>query len=215
MRSIRAHADRLALDYSHFTGQRRWTESALREAVAAAGSWSDVVTTLGLRGGSAVASVKGHAARLRLDTTHLAVQAIETAPHGLRPALDCLGSAGSMMAAAWFKLCGCGVAWPLEPARYDLLVTKGKRIRRVQVKTTTVAAGKAGWKVQLSVSRKECKTYDPDEIDDFFIIDGDFNYYLIPVEAVGGLYAIHVNAYARYRVSQLAVGTAAIDHAAS
>ena len=41
-------------------------------------------------------------------------------------------------------------------------------------------------------------TYDPDEIDYFFVIDGDFSYYLIPVAAVGGLMAIRLSAYLQY-----------------
>ncbi|PUB24850.1 hypothetical protein C8K30_108106 [Promicromonospora sp. AC04] len=95
-------------------------------------------------------------------------------------------------------LCGNDVSWPLEPSRYDLLVSTVTGIRRVQVKTTRTRAGDS-WKVYLSTTRGERRTYDPDEIDDFFIIDGDLNYYLIPVAVVGGLHAIHLNAYGRYR----------------
>lgn len=52
----------------------------------------------------------------------------------------------------------------------------------------------------LSNSRKARVTYDPDEIDYFFVIDGDLDYYLIPVAVVGGLHAIHLSAYCGYRV---------------
>jgi hypothetical protein len=74
-------------------------------------------------------------------------------------------------------------------------------VRRVQVKTTRTRAG-GTWKVYLSTSHGERRTYDPHEIDDFFIIDGDLNYYLIPIEAVGGLHAIHLRSYGRYRVEK-------------
>jgi hypothetical protein len=202
MRSVRAHADRLGLDYGHFTGQRRWTEDELRTAVAGARAWSDVVASLGLRGGSGVAMVKGHAARLGLDTAHLTTRVpVDSAAGGARdrPSIAHLGRAGSLLAASWFTLCGHDVSWPLEPCRYDLLVAAHEGIRRVQVKTTTVRA-RASWKVYLSTARGERKTYDPDEIDAFFVIDGDLTYYLIPVSVVGGLQAIHVDSYAQYRV---------------
>ncbi len=51
-------------------------------------------------------------------------------------------------------------------------------------------------------------TSDPEEIDYFFVIDGDFAYYLIPVAAVGGLTAIRLTAYSQYRLP-----TAPIDSA--
>jgi hypothetical protein len=49
--------------------------------------------------------------------------------------------------------------------------------------------------VATTSGRKEPRTYDPDEIDQFFVIDGDHNYYLIPIRVVGGLSAIQVSAY--------------------
>jgi hypothetical protein len=111
-----------------------------------------------------------------------------------------LARAGSLMAAAWFELCGHSVSWPLEPCRYDLLVWMGTTAERIQVKTTTVKQG-TSWTVWISNTGKERTTYDPDEIDHFFIIDGDFDYYLIPVAAVGGLTAIQLSAYPVYRLS--------------
>lgn len=75
-------------------------------------------------------------------------------------------------------------------------------VRRVQVKTTTARAGHP-WKVYLSTSRGRRRTYSPDEIDDFFIVDGDLTNYLIPVCVVGGLHAIHLSAYEQYRLPRL------------
>ncbi|GAA1811425.1 hypothetical protein GCM10009749_20590 [Agromyces neolithicus] len=200
---MRSRADRLGLDYRHFRGQRRWTDDGLRAAIAAAGTWSDVVQMLGLGDSSAIARVKGHAARLDLDASHLRVlQPADTTNGGFEPDIARLDRAGSLLAAAWFTLCGHDVSWPLEPSRYDLLVCIDMGIRRVQVKTTTTRAGDT-WKVYLSSSRRERRTYDPDEIDDFFIVDGDLAYYLIPVVAVGGLQAIHVGGYDQYRLSRV------------
>lgn len=103
------------------------------------------------------------------------------------------------MAAAWFELCGHSVSWPLEPCRYDLVVWIGAAPQRVQVKTTTVQQGGA-WTAWISNSGKERATYGPDEIDYFFVVDGDYGYYLIPMAAVGGLTAIRLAAYSEYRL---------------
>jgi hypothetical protein len=120
----------------------------------------------------------------------------------LRPDIAHLDRAGSLLTASWFTLCGHHVSWPLEPSRYDLLVCTDARIRRVQVKTTTVRAGDS-WKVYLSTSHRERRTYDTDEIDDFFIIDGELTCYLIPVVVVGGLHAIHLGGYVKYQLAQV------------
>jgi hypothetical protein len=200
MRSVRAHADRLGLDYSHFTGQRRWTDQQLIAAIASATSWTQVADALGLAGGSSTSTVRGHAVRLGLDTAHLAPLRKPQPPAGLMlPQRVNLARAGSLMAAAWFELCGHSVSWPLEPCRYDLLVWMGAAAKRIQVKTTTVKQG-TSWTVWISNTGKERTTYDPDEIDHFFIIDGDFDYYLIPVASVGGLTAIQLCAYRDYRL---------------
>src|SRR5205809_171800 len=61
LRSARRHADRMGLDYSHFTGQRRWNDAALVSAVADSRSWSQVARTLGLEGGSSHPVLRGHA----------------------------------------------------------------------------------------------------------------------------------------------------------
>jgi len=202
MRSVRLHADRLKLDYSHFTGQRRWTDQQLVEAIASGTSWTQVAEALGLAGGSSTTTIRGHALRLGLDTDHLAAPKRSPTPIGLmRPRQVNLARAGSLLAAAWFELCGHSVSWPLEPCRYDLLVWTGTTAERIQVKTTTVKQGTT-WTVWISNSGKERTTYGPDEIDQFFVIDGDFDYYLIPVAAVGGLMAIQLSAYRGYRLTR-------------
>ncbi|MCX2929783.1 group I intron-associated PD-(D/E)XK endonuclease [Mycobacterium sp. CVI_P3] len=198
MRSVRAQADRLALDYSHFTGQRRWTDQDLATAIQSATTWAQVGETLGLVGGSSMPTLRGHALRLGLDTAHLSrPRKAHASEPGMRPQLRHLGRAGSLMAAAWFELCGHQVSWPLEPTRYDLLAWMGDSAARIQVKTTKVKQG-SSWTVWISNTGKVRSTYDPDEVDYFFVIDGDFNFYLIPIAAVGGLTAIQLSAYADY-----------------
>lgn len=201
MRSVRLHADRLGLDYGHFRGQRRWSDEQLAAAVVSARSWAEVAESLGLAGGSSTTTIRGHALRLGLDADHLAPLSNPRAPAPeMRPDRDNLPRAGTLMAAAWFEFCGHAVSWPLEPCRYDLLVWRGAKAERIQVKTTTVRTG-SSWTVWLSKSgKKERSTYSPDEIDYFFVIDGDLSYYLIPVAAVGGLMAIQLSAYQPYRL---------------
>ncbi|UDY25255.1 group I intron-associated PD-(D/E)XK endonuclease [Nocardioides sp. Kera G14] len=215
MRSVRRTADELGLDYDHFTGQRRWSDAQLREAVASSGNWSEVAAHLGLAGGSSTSTIKGHALRLGLPMEHFG----RVAPDGAEP-LDLvadkahLSRSGPMLAAAWFSLRGCAVSWPLEPARYDLLLGVGERLLRVQVKTTTYAVD-GSWVVRLSTAERSNLTYDPDEIDHFFVIDGDLGMYLIPSRSVGGLQELRLSAYAEFRVARLAefVGSAAAESA--
>lgn len=203
--SVRQRADCLGMDYSHFTGARAWRESDLATAVEECDSWSEVAQRLGLlAGGTNEQRLKGHARRLGIDSEHLSPPPTQRAPSPFDapPQLDQLRRAGSTLAAAWFMLRGHDVAWPLEPCRYDLLVTADGQAQRIQVKTTQTRAG-ATWVLSLSTSsRRDYVTYDPDEIDYFFAIDGELGCYLIPVAEVGGLARIHLAAYAPYRLDR-------------
>ncbi|NYD25778.1 group I intron-associated PD-(D/E)XK endonuclease [Leucobacter aridicollis] len=192
----------MALDYAHFSGQRGWTEAGLRAAVRASHSWDEVYKKLGLDGAVSASTLPGHAARLRIDSRHFAARKEAGDVSNLWPNLSRLDRAGPMIAAAWFTLCGWDVSWPLEPSRFDLLVTRGAETRRIQVKTTTVRVGET-WKAYLSNSRGQRKTYDPSEIDDFFVITGDFGLYMIPLRVVGGMHAIHLSGYERFEVQYL------------
>lgn len=201
IRSVRQHADRLGLDHSHFTGQRRWSDEQLAEAVRSAGSWAQVCRSLGLVGGSSETTVRGHAVRLGLDTSHLQPAPTGPPPDPAASGFDLrnLPRAGSLLAAGWFTLCGHDVSWPLEPCRYDLLVRFDGVIERIQVKTTTVRKGRS-WVVSISTTRKARTPYAPGEVDRFFVIDGDQSYYLIPFKEVGGRHMLSLSAYAAFRV---------------
>lgn len=205
LRSVRRHADQLGLDYTHFTGQRRWSDQQLRTAVAGATSWVEVINSLGLSdaSGTSRATLRGHALRLNLDTAHLDLPRRPAADDPmLHPTLGHLSRAAPLMAAAWFEMCGCRVSWPLEPCRYDLLIWRNGSAERIQVKTTTRRIG-SSWNVQLRTNRKHSHTYTPDEIDHFFIVDGDYTYYFIPLKVVGGFSAINLSAYTEYKVPTL------------
>lgn len=202
-------AVKLGLDTSHFTGPRRWSNRQLIDAVAKSRSWKEIAGHLGLvedrRTGM---RLKGHAIRLGLDVTHL------QEPLELRPSIDHmtgdlklteLRRAAPTLAAAWFALRGLPVAMPSEPQAYDLLVTAGTRIQRVQVKTTTNVRD-GSWQVGIghrpySLDKSASKApYDPESLDFFFIVNGVGELYLIPIEVLAGLTNIYLDSYADYRV---------------
>jgi hypothetical protein len=92
----------------------------------------------------------------------------------------------------------------LEPCPYDLVVALEGRMHRVQVKTTTRRQADT-WLVDLSSGRSGRRTYDPDDVDAFFVIDGDLGYYLVPIAAVGGMHLLTLSAYEEFRVASSVV----------
>ncbi|BDD82464.1 hypothetical protein TPB0596_22270 [Tsukamurella pulmonis] len=199
IRSVRARADVLGIDYSHFGRLRWWSDDDVRAAVDGVTSWAEAAARLGVRDDpSALGAVRRDARRLGVGV--LRVDSVGAAPgDGATFAPHALARAGSMLAASWFTLRGHEVSWPLEPCRYDLVVNTGVELIRVQVKTT-ISRSANSWKVYLSTSRQGRTTYEEDEIDQFFIIDGDLTCYRIPLAAVKGLSAVHLSAYGRFRV---------------
>jgi hypothetical protein len=63
------------------------------------------------------------------------------------------------------------------------------------------------WAVDLGPGGK-AKVYDPDDIDSFFVITADLDYYFIPIEAVAGLRGILLSAYTSYLVMRAPLTTA-------
>ena len=184
--SCRGRATSSSLDSSHFTGQRRWSEDDLAAAVACVTYLAPGQQRLGLAGGGSATALKGHATAARNRRAHFGAAGVVNADAAADSSVpDQLSRAGSMLAASWFTMCGYEVIWPLEPCRYDLVVDPRAAVLRVQVKTMRRRA--EGWQVQLTTSGhptggNHARTfYDPDEIDSFFVIDADLNYYLIPV----------------------------------
>jgi hypothetical protein len=212
LRVVRRRVALLGLDTSHFTGQRTWSDIALKRAAAQACSWDELLTAVGIesRSGDERTRVKAHALRLGLDLSRFTDQ-----PHGAssqpvpKPTVKNLRQAGTSLAASWFSLCGFSAAIPVEPATYDLLVSAPEGIKRVQVKTTTYKS-KVGWQVGVGRrpyslgNREPLVPYDPELIDWFFIVDGDLNIYLIPSQIIAGRVAILLRAYTTYIVANAA-----------
>jgi hypothetical protein len=216
VRLVRRRVAELGLETSHFRGRRRWSDEQLRQAVAECTTWEEVVTRLGLStaSGNVQPHIKGHTIRLDLDTSHLNAvshqgrQPAEAIPFStaLLTDLRYLRTAGPVTAAAWFMLRGYVVSLPAEPAAYDLVVETQERMSRVQVKTTTYAS-RDGWMATVghhpdTHSKKGygLLAYDPDEIDLFFIVDGDMTMYLIPSRAIAGRVRILLRTYRKYIV---------------
>jgi hypothetical protein len=210
IRIVRRDALRLGLDTSHFRGKRRWSDAQLTRAVSEGRSWNDVLAELGLsaNSGNVKGHIKGHAMRLGLDLGHLRASRPAAPPaeiSHLKADLKYLRVAGPTMAATWFALRGCAVSFPAEPTTYDLLVEAPDGISRVQVKTST-SFTKDGWMVTVGrhpnagAKQGRLAAYDPDSIDLFFVIDGDFTMYLIPSRALAGRVRILIRAYTSYIV---------------
>jgi PD-(D/E)XK endonuclease len=203
LRSVRRRAEQLGLDYGHFTGGRRWSAQQLASAVAASTNWAEVVSALGLSGASSQVALKGHALRMGIDTAHLSRRSPRPGDDVVRMQAEQehLARSGSLLAAAWFSLCGYEISWPLEPCHYDLLARGDGKFLRIQVKTTRSRPAKS-WHASLGSTSRAARSYDPDEIDYFFVIDGDLDYYLIPVAVVGGLQQISLAKYHRFRLDR-------------
>lgn len=210
MLRVKRDVARLALDVSHFKGTRTWDDGQLKRAVAEAMSWDDVFTSLGLRTPKKETRtrVQGHAIRLGLDLKHLNISARRDSASAWQLDPVRLRDAAAPLAAAWFMMRGCIVSFPVEQAVYDLLVQSNEKILRVQVKTTT-SSGATG---QVIVSRRPYSAqnlgprmpYDPRVIDYFFIVDGDYNMYLIPSRVIAGRVALMLRTYKQHIVGNAA-----------
>jgi hypothetical protein len=225
MRRIKRDVARLGLDVSHFRGTRTWDDAQLTRAVAEATSWDDVFTSLGLRTPrkETRARIQGHAIRLGLQLGHLETQAVRSSvPSRWQPDLMRLRDAAAPLAAAWFSLRGFTVAFPVEQATYDLLVQSAEEIKQVQVKTTTARADTG----EVNVGRRPYAAgnlgprmpYDSKAIDYFFIVDGNYNMYLIPSQVIAGRVSLTLRTYKKYIVGNaaglLGAGVVADDAAA-
>jgi hypothetical protein len=211
IQAVKRHVNRLDLDTSHFTGQRRWSDAQLRRAVAGAYSWRELLDELGLAHDSADdrTRVKAHSVRLALDLSRLQPpDATQGSVPKLAIDLRRLRDAGTTIAAMWFLLCGCNASVPLEPTVYDLLVSMPNGVKRVQVKTTTYN-GKDGWRAQVGRhpyslgNNGLLAPYDPDDLDFFFILNGDLTMYLIPSLVLAGRVMILLRNYSQYVVGDL------------
>ena len=202
-RGLRRRADQLGLDYTHFTGQRRWTDADLCAAVATSTTWIEVARAIGRSApsGSGTEALKSHAKRLDLDTSHL-TYARSGKPHPGQeiPFLKAPspgGKSGLSVAARWFLDRGYVVSIPLEPTCYDLIAESDDGLKKIQVKTTNrlEASGRYGVRLTRTIYDPRAKSnaggkyrqapYASGMVDYFFIVTSSGRMYLVPFDVVG------------------------------
>lgn len=194
-RRMRTRAEAIGVDYSHFRGQRRWSDEDLVRSVNQSKSWSEVVSRLGKNpSGDMLDLVRKHAARLGLVAKFEKPERSSASDRFGRTDTRIVGQTSQFIAAAWFSQRGHRVALASEGAPYDLLVEQpGPTFDRVQVKTGGGTAGYGGKRtasLQRHVTWKRGASrmmvpYDPQELDYFFIVTPEA-LYLIPVSQVAG-----------------------------
>lgn len=211
-RQLQREVHRFGIDTSHFAGKRTWTDRQLVEAMRTAGTWADLCQELHLSGKSGhYESIIAAAKRLGLSLENLQVgpKAGRDAigfdlPSGPLP--DRLSAAAPSIAAAWFLLCGLAVSMPSEPEAYDLVIDMPDGLKRVQVKSASTRDGRGSW-VGLVGHRPDgppkaadLVAYDADDVDLFFVVDGDMLLYLIPLSAIGDRTALSLRNYREFIV---------------
>jgi PD-(D/E)XK endonuclease len=209
-RALQRELRRHEIDTSHFVGQRTWSDQALIEAAKTAGTWAELLAGLGLSANSSSDSVRSAARRLGLELGNITLgpktgrEAIGI-DLSVRPALDHLRRAAPSIAAAWFLLCGRAVSVPCEPVAYDMVVDLPDGLRRVQVKSATSRV-RGTWNVRIghrpdgSPKAADFIPYGRDEVELFFVVDGDLLLHLIPAAAAAGKATLSLRGYEEFIV---------------
>lgn len=200
------------IDTSHFVGKRTWSDKALTDAAATARSWAELAGALGLSTSTGhYESIRAAAQRLGVNLEHLTrgptigreALGIEI-PDEVR--LGSLTAAAPLIATAWFLLRGAAVSAPAQPEPYDLVVQLPDRLTKVQVKTTVFRDRRGSWCVRIGhrpdglPTAADFVAYGAEEVDLFFVIDGDLLLYLIPRSAVAGRKVLSLRRYTEFIV---------------
>jgi PD-(D/E)XK endonuclease len=119
-------------------------------------------------------------------------------PTGFHPRQQ--GDLGEAAAIQWLTSIGAIVSFPLfHSPDYDLVADLGRRLLRVQVKTSTVRVSDAGQHaVQLATSGGNqswtglVKKLDPSRFEFLFVLLSDGRCWFIPAREIEGTRAIHV-----------------------
>jgi hypothetical protein len=209
-RIMRAACDELGISYAHFSGTQweKVDEAALAAAIASSTSWAEVMQRLDRapNSGSARASLRKTAASLGLDVSHLSgfVPREGDGPFdGLGHEVN-LRRAAAFIVAAKCALLGHSIAWPLEPAPYDLLVhTKQQGHLRVQVKSGTHLAYGSWivWITRQGSGDGRRQTYTSEDIDYFAVVDPEQQVYMLPIALVEGQQSVTLRKYEEFRIA--------------
>jgi PD-(D/E)XK nuclease superfamily protein len=119
------------------------------------------------------------------------------------------GDAGLGTAIGWFTQHGYRVAIPLTDSQdYDLIVDDGKKLYKVQVRTTYHLRYENIYQVNLVVSggnrsgTGKTKYFDPEKVDLLFVLTDSGDQYLIPCDEITVRKSINLGVnYAQYKVN--------------
>jgi hypothetical protein len=220
-------ADELAINTGHLYGggdrgrrELSVSDEQLAEIISTATSWTDVARRFGyattLRGMQAK-RIADRVDRLGLSTTHFRARGYNgrdpfpAIPSAFKSAPDPkrLRGAAEGKAIAWFVERGYGVSLPLEAEPYDLIVDgRDGQLHRIQVKSSTQADRSCGF-TRHSWDRTKSQwgrvSYEPGDVDYFFVVLIDGSLYLIPYEVIGRSRKIVVGPlYEEFRISPAA-----------
>lgn len=211
-RLLQREVQRFGIDTGHFAGKRTWSDRQLVAAAPTARTWAELCEALGVSAqGGHYDSIIAAAERLGVS-----LQALQLGPKVGRDAIgfdlpsgplpDRLSAAAPSIAAAWFLLCGLAVSVPSEPEAYDLVVDMADGLKRVQVKSTAFRDRRGSWVARVghrphgSPDAADFVAYDADDIDLFFVVDGDMLLYLIPLSAIGDRATLSLRSYREFIV---------------
>jgi hypothetical protein len=210
---FKSKAENAAIDYSHFRGNRSWSEAELRQAVVESRNIATVATWLDLsQGGGTYQLLSREITKLKLDTSHFVIPTIKEAmaedwakATGAEPQPQHLRDAAPSLTSGWLLARGWEVAIPLEPCAYDLLATSPSgQILRVQVKSTQKENGTFEVLRRHHSNTTQKRTHAPytsKDIDALFIFWGYHSAYFLPFTTFEKRICFSPKVWDEYKVS--------------
>lgn len=203
---LRERATALGISTSHFPRHVPWTADQVEAAVRECDNWNQVLSRLGVpQNGHNASRVRGYAERYGFSYSHFSREHNRS---GETPFTNdrhpkFLRGAGNSIATSWFMRRGYAVSVPTEDRPYDLIVEADGTLYRVQVKTTT--ARQTNGVIYCRVNRQPSRdghriTYERSDVDFFFIIDIEDNFYIVPISDVAGTLQISVSTIGHRKV---------------
>lgn len=116
------------------------------------------------------------------------------------------GNSSLGIAIAYYSSNGYTVSIPLNDTQdYDLIVDKNCVLKKVQVKSTNCKTKYGNYQVALKscggTKGKTYKTVIETNIDEIFILTGDLNMYIIPIEILKNKSTLNIcDKYDKFRV---------------
>lgn len=118
------------------------------------------------------------------------------------------GNTSLGIAIAYYASNGYTVSIPLNDTQdYDLIVDKDNVLKKVQVKSTACKTKYGNYQVALKscggTKGKTYKTVIKTNIDELFILTGDLNMYILPIEELKNKSTLNIcEKYQKYKVNK-------------